>query len=50
MGIIFNNPQSYKNSERWTARTSLHRALKTLTPQNIRYLKSLGFHCVKGGK
>ena len=49
MGIAFKREQ-YKKSELWSPATSLQRPLKPLTPQNIQFLKSLGFRFVKSGK
>ena len=49
MGIAFKREQ-YKKSETWNPTISLQRPLKPLTPQNIQFLKSLGFHFVKSGK
>ena len=49
MGITFKREQ-YIKSEPWSPGNSLQRPLKPLTPQNIRFLKSLGFRFVKSGK
>lgn len=49
MGIVYNRKvgSAYKLTPTWTTPVSHPRTAKVLTPQNIRYLKSLGLRVKK---
>lgn len=50
MGIAFNRkPNHYNSTQSCIKRISLQPALKALTQQNIRLLKSLGLKVKRGG-